>query len=142
MVAGCLLLVACSGGKSQAGLSSDLVRRGNSVCDGWTKALNQLGFSPPLADSNRMVPFTRDQLAIDRSYTDQFKALSATTSERSALGPVYAAFDSINSAEAGVLTAAQAGDRVAIQTYHQRAVDQTAQITPTLKNLGLTVCAI
>lgn len=140
VVLGCVLLAACSGANTQT-LSSDYVHRANAVCDGWTKALNQLGQSPPLADTNRMASFTRTQVSIDTDYTAQFKALPATPSEQSHLGAVYASFDTINVAEAKVLSAAEAGDRVAIQTFHQQAVDETTKVNATLTTLQLKTCA-
>jgi len=133
-------LGACSGGGHQA-LSSGYVTKANALCGQWTKALNDLGVNPPLSDVNRMVPFTRKQLAIDEGYTGRFKALDATPSERDALAPVYAAFTRINAAEAGVLKSAETGDRVGIQTNHQTSVDVTARLNKQLADLRLKVCA-
>lgn len=133
-------LTACSGGHEQA-LSDGYVTRANALCSQWTKDLKDLGFNPPLSDVNRMVPFTRKLIAIDVRYTDSFKALEATAGERTALGPVFAAFDEINSAEAAQLKAAEAGDRVGIQTYHQKSVNTTTALDRQLAELRLKVCA-
>jgi hypothetical protein len=142
MVVACLSLAcaSCSSAKAQT-LSGDYQRRANGVCSGWTTALKQLGNSPPLADVNRVTSFTEKQLTIDRSYTAQFKALSATPAELTALGPVYMGFDMIIAAEEGTLSSAQSGDRIGVQTYHQRATNATTTLNVTLKSLGLNVCA-
>ncbi|HET7488914.1 MAG TPA: hypothetical protein VFJ85_13375 [Acidimicrobiales bacterium] len=134
------LLGACSGG-GKAPLSDAYVTKANALCAQWTKDLNDLGFNPPLSDVNRMVPFTKKLIALDTGYTDKFKALDATQDEKAALGPVYAAFDTINDAEAGVLKAAEAGDRVGIQTYHQKSVNTTTALNKQLLDLRLKICA-
>lgn len=134
------VLTACSGGHKQA-LSDGYVTKANALCTRWTKDLKDLGFNPPLSDVNRMVPFTRKLIAIDVGYTDQFKSLAATPEEKAALGPVFAGFDEINSAEAAQLKAAEAGDRVGVQTYHQKSVNTTAALDRQLTGLRLKVCA-
>lgn len=131
--------VGCTSSASSA-LSSDLVRRANAVCAGWTAALNQLGPSPPLADTNRLATFTRQQLEIDRSYTAQFEALTASPTEKSALAPVNSGFEAINNEENQVLTAAAAGDRVDVQTHHQAAVNDTTTLNVKLSAFKLNVC--
>lgn len=134
------LLIACSGGHEQA-LSDRYVTQANALCAKWTKDLTDLGFNPPLSDVNRMVPFTKKLIAIDTDYTGRFKALTATQEERAALGPVYTAFDEINGAEAAQLKAAEAGNRVGVQTYHQKSVNTTTAINKRLVELRLKVCA-
>lgn len=135
-----IITIGCSSSASSA-LSADLLRRANAVCAGWTSALNQLGFSPPLADTNRVASFTRQQLQIDRSYTSQFEALNASPSEKAALAPINSGFEAINDQENQVLTAAVAGDRVGIQAHHQAAVNDTAALNVKLNAYKLKVCS-
>jgi hypothetical protein len=134
-----VLAAACGGGK--AGLSSGYVQRANAVCGEWTKALNDLGGSPALGDVSRMVTFSRQLVTIDQGYTDRFKAIPASKSERPLLTPVYSSFDTINNAEMQTMTAAQHGDRAGIQSSHQLAVDETKRVNVRLKALSLNVCA-
>lgn len=131
---------ACGGGKQQS-LSLGYVRQANAVCADWTKALKDLGDGPALSDANRMVVFTKQQLAIDEDFTAKFKAVPAQPSEQPVLGPVYQSFDAINGAEAGTLSAAAKDDRAGIQSFHQVAVDETTKVNDVLKRLNLSICA-
>ena len=140
-LAGLVFLAGCGGGHGKAALSSGYVKRANALCDEWTKALNELGTSPPLGDTGRMATFTKQQVAVDQSFTERFKSLPATASEREALAPISASFDAINSGEAAVLDSAQRGDRAGIQTYHQTVVDETDRMNVKLKALRLTSCS-
>ena len=135
-----LALAACGGGKSES-LSADYVRQANAVCADWTKALKDLGESPALSDANRMVVFTKQQLAIDESYTAKFKAVPANSAEQPMLAPIYGSLDAINGAEAGTLSAAEKNDRAGIQSFHQAAVDETTKVNLVLTRLKLTICA-
>jgi hypothetical protein len=140
-LAGLVVFGACGGGHGKASLSSGYVKRANALCDQWTKALMELGTSPPLGDTGRMATFTKQQVAIDQGFTDRFTSLPATDSERKTLAPVFASFNTINGGEASVLDSAQRGDRAGIQTYHQTVVDETDRVNVKLKALHLTSCA-
>ena len=135
-----LLLVACGGGQKES-LSGEYVKRANALCGEWTQALKDLGESPPLGDTGRMGPFTKQQLVIDEGFTARFKEIPASDRERRILASIYASFDAINRGEAGVLDSALRGDRAGIQTFHQGVVDETNKMNVKLRALRLHSCS-
>jgi len=140
IVANFVLLAACGGGDKPS-LSSAYVKRANGLCGEWTKALKDLGNPPPQGDVAQTAVFTKRLVQTDTGYTDRFKALPATKAEQQVLGPIYAAFEAIDNAEAATLAAAEKNDRAGIQSFHQAGVNETAKMNVRLKALGLNVCA-
>lgn len=139
-----MLLTACGGGSDdtkKSSLSPAFVKEANSLCEEWTKALDDLGNPPPLGDIAGTERWTTQLVAIDTGFTDRFKALPATESDKAAVRPIHAQFDAINVAEAATLEAAQKGDRTAMQSNREAGIDKLEKLNVRLEAMGLTVCA-